>query len=109
MKNTRITTFNVASLYTSIPQNVGIEATNYLLFNNYLTNYQSNTHPRFKKEFILESVKFILKNNTFRGRTISANPRNNKEGYLTLPTHASLTMGYLEITLHRKIVKKLKI
>ena len=30
----------------------------------YLTNYETNFQPRFKKEFISVSVEFILKNNT---------------------------------------------
>ena len=42
--------------FTFIPRNFDIEATNY-----YLTNYETNLHLIFKKEFIVESVEFTLK------------------------------------------------
>ena len=52
--------------FTFIPRNFDIEATNY-----YLNNYETNLHPRFTAEFILESVEFIVKyqlprQNTFK-------------------------------------------
>ena len=51
-------TFDVISLYTSIPWEFDLEAIDY-----FLTIYQEDLHPRFRKEFVLESVNFILKNN----------------------------------------------
>ena len=48
----------------------------------YLTNYETNFQPRFKKEFVSVSVEFILKNNiNFRGRTLFTNPRKSNEYY----------------------------
>ena len=44
---------------TSIPHGFTLEALDY-----FLTEYQEDLHPRFKKEFVLESANFILKNNT---------------------------------------------
>ena len=59
-ENTEIVTFDIISLYTSISPEFGLEAIDY-----FLTKYQENLHSRFRKEFVLESANFILKNNTF--------------------------------------------
>ena len=61
-----------------ISQNWGIEAINY-----YLTNYGTNLHLRFKKEFIVESVEFTLKkwHTNFWRRILSTDPRNSNGYY----------------------------
>ena len=59
VENTEIVVLDVISLYTSIPHEFGLEAIDY-----FLTKYQENLHPRFRKKFVLESANFILKNNT---------------------------------------------
>lgn len=32
--------------------------------NHFFTTYHENLHPMLKKEFVIESLEFILKNNT---------------------------------------------
>ena len=54
---TIIVTFDVSSLYTSIPHDLGIEALTY-----YLRTFSDS---RFNINFILEATNFILKNNTY--------------------------------------------
>ena len=44
---------------TSIPHKFGLET-----FDYFLTMYQEDLHLRFKKDFALESLNFIFKNNT---------------------------------------------
>ena len=95
MANDRIVlcTFDVKSLYTNIPHEYGLEAMNY-----WLNKHQDSINSRFSKAFILESIEFILKNNSFRF---------NDEYFLQLvgtatgtdmaPTYATLTMGYYEV------------
>ena len=58
-EDTEIVTFEVISLYTSIPHELDLEAIAYSL-----TKYQEDVHPIFQKEFVLQSANFILKNNT---------------------------------------------
>ena len=87
---TVLCTFDMKSLYTDIPHEYGLEAINYRL-----DKHQNSINPRFSKAVILESVEFILKNNTFKF---------NDEYFLQLvgtatgtdmaPTYATLTMGY---------------
>ena len=52
-KDTEIVIFDVISLYTSIPHESGLDAM-------FLTKYQEDLYPRFRKEFVLESANFIL-------------------------------------------------
>ena len=49
------------SINSSIPQEFGLEALDY-----FLNRYREDLHPRYKKEFVLESVNFILENNRLR-------------------------------------------
>ena len=62
---TKIVTFDVPKLYVNISHDLGLEPKNY-----FPTTYRENLHPGFKKEFVIESLEFILKNNiiTFDSR-----------------------------------------
>ena len=62
--NTVIATFDVVGLYTNIPHTFGMEAVRY-----FLLKYKEDIHPRFNMPFVLESIDFILKNNTLRMNT----------------------------------------
>ena len=51
---------NIESLYTSMPTEIGLEAIEHWIMR------KRNLMPQcFAKEFILESIEFILKNNNF--------------------------------------------
>ena len=56
--DTILTTFDTVGLYSNIPHEYGLEAIEY-----WLDKFAESLHPRFPKEFVLESVKFILENN----------------------------------------------
>ena len=58
-EDTEIVTFDVKSMYTSIPHEFFLEDIGY-----FLTKYQDDLHSRFKNEFVQETANFILKNNT---------------------------------------------
>ena len=58
-EDTEIVTSDVISWYTSILYKFVLDAIDY-----FLTKYQGDLHPRFKKKCVLESTNFILKNNT---------------------------------------------
>ena len=57
--NTVIATFEVVGLYPNIPHTFGMEAVRY-----FLLKLKEDNHLRFNIPFILESIDFILKNNT---------------------------------------------
>ena len=58
-RNTVTETFDVVGLYINIPHTFGMDAVRY-----FLLKYKEDIHPRFNIPFILESIDFILKNNT---------------------------------------------
>ena len=87
-----IATFNVVSLYTSIPHDLGIEALNF-----FITKFPSILHPRFPKAFVLESAEFILKNNTLYFDALNfLQIQGTAMGTIFAPTYATLSMAYLE-------------
>ena len=58
-EDAEIVTFDVISLCTCFLHEFGLEPIGY-----FSANYQEDLHPRFRKEFVLESANLILRNNT---------------------------------------------
>ena len=66
-----------------------------------MTKYQEDLHPRFRKEFVLESANFILKNNTSTfDSEFYLKIKGTAMGTIFAPTIANLTMGYHEIKVY---------
>ena len=83
-------------MYTSISHEFGLEAIDY-----FLTKYQEDLHPRFRKEFVLESANFILKNITLTfDSEFYLQIKGTAMGTIFAPTIANLTMGYHEIKVY---------
>ena len=84
------------SLYTSILHEFGLEAIDY-----FLTKYQEDLNPRFKKEFVLESANFTLKNNTLIfDSEFYLQIKRTAMGTIFAPTYANLTIRYHEIKVY---------
>ena len=85
---------DIVSLYTNIPHELGLQAISY-----YIDKYRDRIPRRFTKEFILESIKFVLTNNNFFFDGIC---RHQKEGTAMgskmAPPYACLSIGFLEET-----------
>lgn len=96
----KLVSFDVVSLYSNIPTELGIKAVSYWI----------NKHPeilqdRFTKEFILEGLHIILQNNTFAfGKNHYLQVKGTAMGTKVAPTYATLTLGYLEEKLHEQIL-----
>ena len=85
---------DVVSLYTSIPHTLGIEAIDY-----WIDKRNDLIPARFTKNFILESVKFILENNNFLFDNVTYKQVSGTAmGTKFAPPYACLTIGYLEET-----------
>ena len=79
-EDTEIVTFDVISMYSK---------------------YREDLHPRFRKAFVLESVNFILKNNTLTfDSKFYLQIKGTAMGKIFAPTYANLTMGYHEIKVY---------
>ena len=91
--NTKLVSFDVVNLYTNISHELGIEA-----INSWLSKYPELIHDRFTKEFILESTKLILENNTcnfYFNETMYTQVRGTAIGTKFAPTYSTLVLAYL--------------
>ena len=74
----------------------GLEAIEY-----WLDKFPESLHPRFPKEFVLESVKFIYENNNLNFDNEYFNQiKGTAMGTIFTPTFANLTMGFFELTFY---------
>ena len=97
--NSTLTTFDVSSLYSNIPHELGKEAISY-----WIQKHSDNLHPRFNKEFVIEAIDLILNNNTFQfDNQHYIQTLGTAMGTKMAPNYATLTLGYLEISLYEKV------
>ena len=97
--HTILTSFDIKSLYTSIPHDLGLEAIAY-----WLDTYPELLHPRFAKTFVLKGLEFVLTNNNFLFNNECFHQRQGTAmGTIAAPTYATLVVGYLEIQFYDKI------
>ena len=85
---------DIVSLYTNIPHELGIEAVGY-----YIDNNPDLIPERFSKEFIIQSLLFVLRNNNFifDGK-LYHQITGTAMGTKLAPPYANLSVGYLEET-----------
>ena len=83
---------DITSLYTSINNDLGVEAISYWL------NQHRNLIPdRFSDQFIIESLKFVLENNNFMfDNEYYKQEDGTAMGTKVAPAYACLTVAYLE-------------
>jgi hypothetical protein len=100
--NTLLATFDVTSLYSNIPHELGRQAIEY-----WIREHPDILHNRFNEKFVLDSIEIILTNNTFQ-----FDNRNYLQllgtamGTKMAPTYATLTLAFLEINLYQAIKEK---
>ncbi|CAG2219099.1 unnamed protein product [Mytilus edulis] len=96
----RLVSFDVTSLYTNIPHDLGIEAIQY-----WVAKHRDAIPNRFTVDFILDSTKLILENNSFyfNGKNYLQH-RGTAMGTKFAPTYATLVMGFLEQRLNDKSI-----
>ena len=90
---------DVKEMYPSIDHNLGLESISY-----WIEMYPELKPSRFSKEFILDALLFVLKNNTgyFNGN-FYRQKIGTATGIKPAGTYADLVMGYLEIKLFSKL------
>ena len=94
-----LVTYDVNSLCTNIPHDAGIEG---IIF--WLEKHYNIIDSRFTKDFIIDSVRFILTNNSFCfNHEFYLQIRGTAMGTKMAPTYATLFMGYLEMKLYSEI------
>ncbi|CAG2184848.1 unnamed protein product [Mytilus edulis] len=102
--NSELITFDIVSLYTNIPHDLGITAVKY-----WLENTENVIENRLTKEFILASLKLILERNIFYfNGTYYHQKKGTAMGTKMAPSYATLVLGYLEQLLYEKMSHKFK-
>ena len=94
--------FDICSLYSNISIDLGLEAVDY-----WLQTHPETLHPRIPKDFIKESIKIVLENNSFcfdQKNYLQIN--GTAMGTKMAPTYANLTLAYLEEKLYNNIRTK---
>ncbi|XP_071171038.1 uncharacterized protein [Mytilus edulis] len=97
--DTILVSFDVISLYTNIPHELGLKAVQY-----WLEKYLDEIPERFSNDFIIKGLKLILENNYFQfNDTYYLQIKGTAMGTKVAPTYATLVMGYIEKQLYEKI------
>jgi hypothetical protein len=98
---TLFVSFDVVSLYTNIPHELGLEALDF-----YLTKYADIINSRFSRHFILKAMELILTHNIFKvNDEYYIQTCGTAMGASIAPTYANLTMGYLEEKLYNTFIQ----
>ena len=83
--------FDVVGLYSNIPHEYGLEAIEY-----WLGKFLEPLLPRFSKELVFESFKFVLENINLKFDNEYFNQiKGTAMGAIFAPTYPNLTMGFL--------------
>lgn len=90
--------YDVTSLYTDIPHELGVEAINFRL-----TKHWNHMIERFSKTFILERLKLILENNYFFDNKFYLQIKGTVIGTEVAFTYSTLVMGFLETKLYSQL------
>ena len=86
---------DVVSLYTSIPNELGLQAVEH-----FVDKYRHLIPSRFTKEFILEGISFVLENNHFNFNESTWRQKvGTAMGKEVAAPYACLTVGFLEETI----------
>ena len=97
----KLVTFDVVSLYTNIPHDLGLFAVKF-----WLQQFPNAIDSRFNHSFILECLKSVLVNNTFEfGNNCYKQIKGTAMGTKVAPIYANLTLGYLEIQLKNRLIE----
>ena len=95
--HTKLVSFDIVSLYTTIPHNLGLESISFWL----------NKHPellaeRFSIRFVVRGLQIILENNNFSfNKSFYNQTKGTAMGTKVAPTYATLVLGFLEEKLYR--------
>ena len=98
-ENEIFVSFDVTSLYSCIPHDLGMEAIQY-----WLSKRPDLLPDRISTEFVVNSIKLILENNSFQfGDRHFLQKNGTAMGTKFAPNYATLTLAYLEEKMYSEI------
>lgn len=97
--NTILTSFDVTSLYTNIPNDLGAIALKY-----WIEKYRNLIESRFETDFLIKALKIVLEENTFyfNGQYFKQ-IKGTAMGSKVAPCYANLVMAYLEKIMYEQV------
>ena len=97
-ENSILVTFDVENLYSNIPHDLGLEAIDF-----WINKYPDELPNSISKEFIINSIKLILENNSFCfNDTYFLQTKGTAMGTKFAPVYATLVLAYLEEKMYEK-------
>ncbi|OOZ70928.1 hypothetical protein BOW49_13320, partial [Solemya velum gill symbiont] len=100
--NATLVSFDIVSLYTNIPHELGIQAVQYWLSKN-----KGTIDTRFDQELIIDALKIVLQRNIFYfNGNYYIQKSGTAMGTKMAPTYATLVLGYLEEILRERMREK---
>ena len=98
-ENTILASFDVTSLYTNITHEHGVHSIKF-----WLNKHPESLHPRFNKQFVIDSITLILTNNSFTfDDKIFLQKKGTAMGTKIAPSYATLVLGFLEQSLYGRV------
>ena len=92
IKSSILVSFDVVNLYSNKPHDLGLEAIKF-----WLHTYPDELPSRISKDFVLQSIKFILDNNSFCFNDLFfLQTKGTAMGTKFAPIYATLVLAYLE-------------
>ena len=99
LENTILASFDVTSLYTTITHELGVPSIKF-----WLNKHPESLHPRFNKQFVIDSIILILTNNSFTfDDKIFLQKKGTAMGTKMAPSYATLVLGFLEQRLYGRV------
>ena len=90
--HTILVSFDVTSLYTNVPHDLGIDAVKF-----WIEKHPDALPIRFSRDFIISSLKLVLENNHFAfDNEYFLQIKGTAMGTKVAPTYATLVIGFLE-------------
>ena len=98
-ENTILASFDVTSLYTNITHELGVHSIKF-----WLDKHPESLHPRFNKQFVIDSITLILTNNSFTfDDKIFLQKKGTAMRTKMAPSYATLVLGFLEQSLYGRV------
>ena len=98
-EHTQLVSFDIVSLYSNIPHDLGLEAISF-----WLDKYPELIANRYNKAFITEALKIVLENNIFSfNNNYFKQIKGTAMGTKVAPTHATLVLAFLEEKMYKTV------
>ena len=98
-EHTQLVSFDIVSLYSNIPHDLGLEAISF-----WLDKYPELIANRYNKAFITEALKIVLENNIFSfNNNYFKQIKGTAMGTKVAPTYATLVLAFLEEKMYKTV------